>query len=70
METKRWTVETIKHRKTGLKVAVSDDLPGLYVHGRSDEELFERIPIAIKAMLEASGEEVGEIACRIAPSWE
>jgi predicted RNase H-like HicB family nuclease len=61
MERRRWKVETIEHRETGLYVAVSDDLPGLYVHGRSERELEERVPVAIKALLEAAGDNVGEI---------
>jgi predicted RNase H-like HicB family nuclease len=61
MEERRWRVETVEHRETGLLVAMSDDLPGLYVHGRSEEELEERIPVAIKALLEAQGLKVGAI---------
>lgn len=56
METRRWKVETITHRKTGLLIAMSNDLPGLYVHGRNEDELNDRVPQAIKALLEAAGE--------------
>jgi predicted RNase H-like HicB family nuclease len=59
---KEWVVRTVVHRDTGLRLAISDDLPGLYVHGQSDEELEELVPQAIRALLEASGEKVeGEI---------
>jgi hypothetical protein len=61
MEKHTWAVETVTHHKTGLLIARSVDLPGLYVHARNEEELRERIPIAIKAILEANGEPVGEI---------
>jgi predicted RNase H-like HicB family nuclease len=56
-----WKVTTIRHRETGLYVAMSDDLPGFYAHGRSVREIEERIPQAIKMILEASGKTVGEI---------
>lgn len=65
----RWRVETITNVKTGLLIAISEDLPGLYVHGRSQEELDERVPIAIKALVEAQGEKVGQIVrCDDVPS--
>jgi hypothetical protein len=54
-------INVITHRKTGLLVARSDDLPGLMVHGRSDEELDERIPDAIRALMEAQGERVADV---------
>ncbi|WP_370194410.1 MULTISPECIES: hypothetical protein [Aurantimonas] len=49
------TVYTIRHRKTDLLIAMSDEMKGLYVHGRSFDELQERIPQAITALLEAEG---------------
>jgi hypothetical protein len=61
MDDTRYVVETIKNRKTGLLIAMSDQLPGLYVHGRTQEELDVRVPIAIKAMLQAQGQDVNEI---------
>lgn len=48
-------VHVLKHQDTGLLMAVSDDLPGLIVHGRSEAELETRIPNAIRDLLEASG---------------
>lgn len=56
-----WFVRTIVHRETGLRLAISDDLPGLYVHGETDEEIERQIPDAIRELLEASGERVTEI---------
>lgn len=58
---REFRVEIVLHQGTGLLVAVSDDLPGLYVHGRSTDELSDRIPLAIKAILEADGSPVSEI---------
>jgi hypothetical protein len=39
--------------KTGLLLATSEELRGLYVHGRNNDELWERIPVAIRAILDA-----------------
>ena len=36
-------------------MAFSEDMPGLVVHGRSDEELDEKLPGAIRDLLEARG---------------
>lgn len=41
------------HDQSGLMVAVSPDVPGLYVHGKSEEEINSRIPIALRALAEA-----------------
>lgn len=49
------SVEIIEHRETGLLVGLSSDMAGLYVHGRSVEEVERRIPLAIKEILEAEG---------------
>tara|TARA_B100000949_G_C14049540_1_gene352976 strand:- start:239 stop:502 length:264 start_codon:yes stop_codon:yes gene_type:complete len=56
-----FTVQVISNKQTGLLIAMSDELPGLFVHGRSEEEIDERVPQAIKALLEAKGETVGAI---------
>jgi len=66
IETKHISIKTLRHSKTGLMVAVSADMVGLCVHGRNDEELMERIPVAIRALLEASGNEVVSVSA-IAP---
>ncbi len=46
-------VEVMTLKDTGLMVAVSDDLPGLLVHGRSLEDLEQRLPVVIRELLEA-----------------
>jgi hypothetical protein len=48
-------IKTVAHKTTGLLVATSPDMPGLYVHARSQADMAERIPQAIKAILEADG---------------
>ena len=59
-------ISIVVHKRTGLLVAFSDDLKGLYVHARDDDELRERIPVAIRAILEAKGHQVLELE-EIAP---
>lgn len=49
------SVEIVKHRGSDLLVGISDDMRGLYVHGRSYEEVESRIPDAIRELLEAEG---------------
>lgn len=58
------TVEVMQHEATGLLVAVSEDVKGLYVHGRSPEELEARIPQALRAIFEADGRSAGRIEKR------
>jgi predicted RNase H-like HicB family nuclease len=50
-ESIRVTIAT--HRASGLMIAVSPDVPGMYVHGKSKEEIEARIPIAIEALCAA-----------------
>lgn len=54
-------INVLMHEKTGLMLATSPDHKGLYVHGRTPQELEERIPLAIKALLEAEGKQVLDI---------
>lgn len=51
-------IDIIQHRDTGLLIATSTDLRGLYAHGRSYEELIENACTAIQAILEAKGERI------------
>lgn len=41
------------HDKSGLMVAMSPDIPGLYVHGQSEDEINSRIPVALRALVDA-----------------
>jgi len=49
------TVEIIKRKNSDLFIGTSEQMKGLYVHGRSVKELEARIPGAIKEVLEAEG---------------
>ena len=55
-------IYTAEHRDTGLLMAVSRELPGLLVHGRSEEELEQKLPHAIQEILEAQGNTVVSIS--------
>lgn len=55
------SVEMLVHDGTGLIVAVSDELKGLYVHGRTIAEVEARLPECIRALLEAEGTHVSNI---------
>ena len=47
-----------EHKATGLLAAFSDDLHGLVVHGRSEDEIREKLPGAIRDLADAHGKEV------------
>lgn len=55
------TVDVVTHKDTGLMIATSEEMRGLYVHGRSIAEINERLLVAIRAMLEADGKVVESI---------
>jgi Domain of unknown function (DUF1902) len=61
------TIQVVYYKETGLLVAFSDDLKGLYVHARSEEELRERIPVAIRDILQADGHEVDNVSELVRP---
>ena len=61
MEKKSISIKVFCHRKTDLLMAMSNDLPGLVVHARTDEELERKLPLAIRDLLEASGNEVVQL---------
>jgi len=48
-------IRVVQHRSSDLLVALSDDLKGLMVPGRNDEELEQKIPSAVREILEAQG---------------
>lgn len=48
-------IRVVQHRNSDLLVALSEDLKGLMVPGRSDEELEQKVPDAIREILEAQG---------------
>lgn len=48
-------IQIMKHNKTGMLIATSNDMKGLFVHGDNFEEINERAPVAIQSILEAEG---------------
>lgn len=54
-------IRVARYRDTDLLVATSPEMQGLIVHGRSARELDERIPVAIRAILEAGGSSVIDV---------
>ena len=51
-------IRIVQHRKSDLLVALSDDLKGLMVPGRSELELEQKLPEAVREILEAQGNRV------------
>jgi hypothetical protein len=58
MEEKTIRVTLRKHDTSPLLAATSDDLPGLTVFGRTRQEIAEKLPVAIRELLEAMGYQV------------
>lgn len=61
MRSKVINIEIVRHRDTGMYLAYSDDMKGLYVHARTVDELNGRIPVAIKDIYEAAGQPVASV---------
>jgi len=51
-------IRVAQYNGSDLLVATSPEMRGLIVHARSPRELDERIPVAIRAILEAGGSDV------------
>lgn len=58
---KRITIEVLRYRDTDLLMAVSEEMPGLVVHGHSFRELEQRVPLVVKELLEMDGHKVGRV---------
>ena len=58
MEERTIRVTLRKHDTSPLLAATSDDLPGLLVFGRTREEIADKLPIAIRELLQAMGYQV------------
>lgn len=58
MVTKQIRIMILRHKNTDLLLAVSEDLRGLMVPARSEEDLLAKIPAAIQELLEAEGNSV------------
>jgi hypothetical protein len=50
-----FVIEIVRYAKTDLLMAFSNDLPGLLVPARSEEQLDQRLAGAIQELLEAQG---------------
>ena len=55
MKSETFDIEIVHHKDTGLLVALSDEFPGLYAHGRTSDEVLSNACEAVKAILEAKG---------------
>jgi hypothetical protein len=51
-------IRTLAHKRDGLYLAISDDLPGLSIAGLSTEEIESKLKGAVRDFLEMSGCEV------------
>jgi len=54
-------VYIVGNRQTGLLVALSDDMKGLMVAGRTEEQIELELPDAIREILEAEGHRVTSV---------
>lgn len=61
MQDRTIRIRLLRHDKTGLFMAVSQDLKGLVVHGKSVEEIDERLPSIVRDLLEADGHSVANV---------
>ena len=55
MDHAEWSLKILELKDSDLMMLISDDHKGLYVQGRSRDELMERLPRAVKDLLEAEG---------------
>jgi hypothetical protein len=62
-------IRVLRHRLTGLVMAISDDLPGFVVHAHSHDELAEKIQGAYEGFMRAigRGDEVAVVVPEDAP---
>ena len=67
---KRLVVRVVRSPTSDLLLAVSDDLAGLLVPGRSEREIMEKLPAAIRELFEVQGVEVLGITAEPARSAE
>ncbi len=54
-------INLIQHDSTGLLAATCEELPGLLVTGKTQEEIVSKLPAVVKMLLAAQG----EIACGV-----
>ena len=61
MEERTIRITLRKHDTSPLLAATSDDLNGLIVFGRTQQEIADKLPIAIRELLEAMGYQVASV---------
>jgi len=54
-------INLVQHDKTGLLAATCQNLPGLLVTGKTEEEIITKLPAIVKMLLAAQGEEVAYV---------
>ena len=54
-------IHIMKHTKTGLLAAMSEDLAGFVVHAHTEEELFGKLGTAFKHFMEGIGTPVTDV---------
>ena len=63
-------IRLLKHKDTDLLMAVSDELRGLVLHGRSVDEIERRLPAAIGDLLRAEGFDVVSMSLMVDKAFE
>lgn len=58
-------VRVVEHKSSKLLIAMSNDLPGLYVAAQSEDQIEREIEGAIRQVLEAQGKNVISITTEI-----
>jgi len=58
---KLFQIEVRQYRDSDLLLATSEDLRGLNVVGRSDQEIESRVPGSVRELLEAQGHRVAQV---------
>lgn len=61
MREKRIRIRLLEHKDGELLMAISPDMKGLVVHGYSEEEITQKLPGAIRDLLEADGYNVAHV---------
>jgi len=54
-------IHVLEHRKTGLLMALCDELPGFVVHADTDAEIESKLAPAFEQFMEAAGHHVESV---------
>jgi hypothetical protein len=58
---REFRIHVLGHRKTGLLMALCDELPGFIVHADTDEEIEAKLAPAFKQYMRAAGQHVESV---------